>query len=411
MRVFEWQGGGNEREDSWIDQVGFVFNPFEYLEASGDPNLAKFLIDYEEEGKAGGIASKIATLTSQDTAAVVFAPPGGGKTALRIYVMRACWQRMGRSHPFPIPYVLPWAAPDGRAVSFQQHLRWITQAGASALLVGFAYRPERFLSLDLEQRARAAQLINENLSAGPRLETLLEILQHSDSPLEMIRHLGWPDIITDPPPASLRQQFAIEMLKAMQAERVPLPQNGEDSFEAFRQFILGPLGFRSIFLLVDGVDAFPETTNDTAQASSLILPLLESITQFAERSVFLKAFIPASTADHLLRLLPALEQQAQLVELCWTQNLLADMVRRRVYVASSGAMGSLDALCGPSLRNVENRLAESLTVLLPREMLLLSEKLMEAFAMHAPTRGTINTNDLNTARRLYERSTAQPLPC
>jgi hypothetical protein len=67
-------------------------------------------------------------------------------------------------------------------------------------------------------------------------------------------------------------------------------------------------------------------------------------------------------------------------------------------------MGSLDALCDPGLRNVENRLAESLTVLLPREMLLLSEKLMEAFSKHALVRGTIDAKDLITARKLYERS-------
>lgn len=397
-------GGGNNNYDSWVGQANFAFNPFEHLEASADPFLGKYLIDYQEEGQGGGVAAKIAALISEDAAAVVFAPPGGGKTALRIYVTRACWQRMGGSHPFPIPYVLPWAALDGRAVPFEQHRRWITEAGAAALLVGFSYRPERFLDLAPEQRVRAAQLIDKNLPAGPRLDYLLKVLQESDSPLEMISQLGWPDIITDPPSAGLSQYFAAQMLEALDVESAPLKDDGADSFEPFRQFLLGPLGFRSIFLLVDGIDAFAETNKDADQASRLILPLLDSISTFAEHNIFLKAFIPDTTADKLLRLLPTLEQRAQLVELCWTKNLLADMVRRRVYAASSGAMGSLDALCSPGLRNVENRLAESLTVLLPREMLLLSEKLMEAFSKHALMRGTMDAEDLVTARKLYERS-------
>ena len=52
----------------------------------------------------------------------------------------------------------------------------------------------------------------------------------------------------------------------------------------------------------------------------------------------------------------------------WTLALLAEVIRRRVYVASEGAFSSLDAVASPALRDIETILAK-VVFLIPQRAL------------------------------------------
>jgi hypothetical protein len=108
--------------DSWLDGLRFRFDPFQHLEASADPNLGDYIVGHETFAVAWDNAP-----------ALIFAPAGGGKTAMRVYTARACWVGLGGSHPFPIPYTLANQATAGQPPSAAQHLREIVRAGAIAL--------------------------------------------------------------------------------------------------------------------------------------------------------------------------------------------------------------------------------------------------------------------------------------
>src|SRR5215510_6480057 len=82
-------------QQSWLRELGLRFDPFKYLEASADPRLGDYVIGQEAFAVAW-----------DDAPALVFAPAGGGKTAMRLYATRACWVGLGGAHPFPIPYTL-----------------------------------------------------------------------------------------------------------------------------------------------------------------------------------------------------------------------------------------------------------------------------------------------------------------
>ena len=57
-------------EKFWLNHFGFRFDPFEHLEASADSNLNRYLIGYETF-----------SIAWMESPALLFSPPGGGKTA------------------------------------------------------------------------------------------------------------------------------------------------------------------------------------------------------------------------------------------------------------------------------------------------------------------------------------------
>ena len=166
----------------WTKRLHFQFNPFEYLEASKDPHLGQYLVGNEAYD-----------LARDDHAAFVFSPPGGGKTAMRIYVTRSCWQSLGGSHPFPIPYVLPYYLSYVQSVSLKQHLQWLLVAGAKALLAGLLYRPERFLEVSLDAQKKTVCFLDHLLIRNPGLQAplsfYLDLLEEDYCPVAVLEPL------------------------------------------------------------------------------------------------------------------------------------------------------------------------------------------------------------------------------
>src|SRR5262249_41391223 len=104
----------------WLCELGLRFDPFQHQEASADPHLGDYLVGLETFAVAW-----------DEAPAFVFAPAGGGKTAMRIYATRACWSGIGGSHPFPIPYTLSNHPITSRPPSPAEHQHMIVRAGAS----------------------------------------------------------------------------------------------------------------------------------------------------------------------------------------------------------------------------------------------------------------------------------------
>jgi hypothetical protein len=67
------------------------------------------------------------------------------------------------------------------------------------------------------------------------------------------------------------------------------------------------------------------------------------------------------------------------VRLVWPPNLLAEVIRQRVYVASDGAFDSLNALSSSGLRewDVDMHLVQGVEPL-PREVILASARTLQA---------------------------------
>lgn len=133
-------------------------------------------------------------------------------------------------------------------------------------------------------------------------------------------------------------------------------------------------GAKSIHILVDGLDGFMETQTPNALLA-WIEPLLKILETWEQKNIYLKFFLPLDISDvSTLTNLHALHTAA----LTWDDNLLAEVIRRRVFAASERAFDSLDAISAPDVRNVELTLARQLgeKEKLPRQMILKCQNLL-----------------------------------
>jgi len=362
-----------------LQALGFRFNPFEHLEASQDPHLSEYLV--------GHAAFE---LVSQLTPAVVLAPPGAGKTAMRIYVSRSCAATFGRNRPLPISYSLPEAISDNSQVlSLNQHKFHILRRGTISLLTGLAYFPELFLELSTSDHQNIGHLIYSVLKTPPA-DYFLGLLS-SGSPLRLANRFDRSYTALPLP----KPQHVIELCNTLKYAN----QNADltaPSLQDFADTVQGTLKFQKIFVLIDGIDGFAGSANNPQKAAQLINPLFEQIMDWADQDWIIKGFFPPEVANFL-----ALPKMIQPIMLDWTTEKLAQMLRRRVYTATNGRFETLDALSDIGLQGIENILAQVVTPL-PREIIWLANQLLMAFEhRHGLGGDTFLKSDLDQAIAIY----------
>lgn len=344
----------------WLKWAGFRFDPFGPLDAAADPHLSEYLVRHHIFARVWG-----------DEISWVFAPAGGGKTALRISVMHACWVGLETNRPFPIPYVPPFLAWGHAHPSAEDHLEALARAGAVALFLTLAYRPHWFLRLDTFGRQRVAGILSGNLP-GPLL-VYLEQCHATGSPHALSAVLDPAFVLRNPPDPETTREWC-EALEATCGE--PFPSSPAERWAELQEVLRSLLAFPAVYILMDGLDGAPETIADPAAIARCLEPLLQWAEEWSEQRIFLKAFLPAEAQSLLEGRFPDGFVPARVSTIRWTPDLLAEVIRRRVYVATEGAFGSLDALASPALRDIETLLAKTVYPL-PREMLVLSRRLIE----------------------------------
>lgn len=346
----------------WLTHFGFRFDPFEYLEASADPSLSRYLIGHDAFSAAWS-----------ETPALIFSPPGGGKTALRIYAFRACWTGAGGYQPFPIHYHLPHYFKKGDFSTLEEHLEQIVHSGAHALFLAFAYYPLIFLKTPASLQRQLSQFISNWI---PNLGYYLEILRSEGQPDLAAAQLDRSYQLHQSPDPSLLTLMIETLGKYLAEERSPISLSIQKVFEQLNKWLTKDLGFRAVYLLLDGVDGFPELAKSPGFAAQSLFNLFASAPAWSRERVFVKGFLPLEIRDHLqARLKDGWSSFAQ-VELKWDAPMLAEMLRRRVYAATEGEFASLSAVSAlPSVQDLELELARAVNPL-PREALTLVRQVL-----------------------------------
>lgn len=366
--------------------LGFAFNPFEHLEASSDPYLQEYLVSHD-----------IFSVVWDDSPAFLFAPPGGGKTAMRIYTFRSCWLESGRNNKFPIPYYLPHYFDNSDFGSLEDHLMGITQAGASALLLSVAYRPFLFWGLNHSQQLRLFQFIQHYLPAD--LFNLLERLEESGSPISVTKTLDQSFTLPNPPSQEEIVKLCKEIKKLDIRSEAGRNFTPYERIDQFGEIIFSDLGFRSAFVLLDGIDGFPNLGEDSAKATMALNPLLDYSNELAKQRIMIKSFLPT---DLYLSLQSHRYFAGNFLNavLEWNVPSLAELLRRRVYVATQGYFGSLDAISSIGIRDIELALAK-VVLPLPREAILISRHLLDEVVSH-PEKNYLDVSDLEGTLAWYQ---------
>lgn len=339
------------------------FDPFQHLDAADDPNLVQYLLNHPTNA-----------IAQVDMPGIVAATYGGGKTAQRVAALRSHWIGSGLYHTFPIPYTFPSffsAGEAGHVPTLDDHLIRLADATAQAVLLSFAYRPRLFEMLPTAAQRRVAHQLEQGLSARYYLAHLRE----RKAPSVLSELLDRSFVLPDPPSPDDVERFCDSLERALPERdaRDPARPSADDWFEC----LLDVCGFRNLAILVDGVDAFVQTSADPHTAFEWVAPVLALAPSWANQRIFLKLFLPTELLPVIRARAPHLLDGFRIGQLEWTPDLIAEMLRRRVYVASEGQFGSLDAIAGPGLRDIETEIARN-TPAVPREAVFFAHLLLRA---------------------------------
>lgn len=370
--------------ERWLTEVGFRFNPFAHLDASTDPHLTAYLVEHQAFTALWG-----------EWPTLVFAPAGGGKTALRVLVARACWSGPDLGHPFPVSYVPQMNNRGELPETLAEHCRAILQAGAVQLLRALLARPHWWGRLETSARKLLRGLLDQDLPAP--LAHYLDWASESAAHLSLMRDTDWPGLQAEAPAGERQRSLCAALLATPPAAT---PADPLERLKAFVEVLVGALSLSSVYLLVDGVDSFSETAADPRRALALIAPLLSQTATWQRQHLLFKGFFPAEIASALETDYRELLGPGRRADIKWSTPLLADVIRRRIFVATEGAFGSLDAVSTPDLTDVETQLARAVAPL-PREALLLTGRLLWERARRNDPKGRLDATDLEAALAWY----------
>jgi hypothetical protein len=150
-----------------------------------------------------------------------------------------------------------------------------------------------------------------------------------------------------------------------------------EHWEGLLSWIKEFLNRPAVYVLVDGLDAWPETSWNMKFLLDSLIPLLDQAPAWSEKDCYLKAFLP-STALPIIQG-QNLPPEVQVGQISWSRSLLSHMLQRRMIAASRGEMDGLAALAEPSLADLDGRLIQTVKPL-PRELLVLVNRILDAHA-------------------------------
>lgn len=357
----------------WLKSLGLLFDPFYYLEASEDPHLFDYIVIHE---------NLLRNIWS-NSHSLVFAPPGGGKTALRLYFTRSCWLPPARGLPFPLPYEIPRFFPWDSPSTVDNHLQALLKAASSTILIMLSIRPFLWKEFTKEEKTLLVYFLNTALPMP--LSFYLSQMETARSPEPLFNSFGRAFVISGFSP---RFELFVQELRSINSGSASFSRN---QWELFLK-IVELMGFREVYLLVDGLDFTLCSQISGEKALELLKPIIDLLPELENQRVFLKAFLPL---EHILSFAKAfsLSMDFTVHTLEWDGPLLKELIHRRLLVASNGYIESLDALCSSSLKGLDSSIIEISPSLLPRTVLYCISRLLDIHIQRTGPRGLIEGID------------------
>lgn len=380
----------------WLrEELGLQFDPFEHLDAGADPHLPEYLIDH------GAFAALWGEWPS-----FLFAPPGGGKTAFRVRLMRACRVGEDGRRIFPVLFRPPRPSQEGESVDEPAFFKALLHDTGAGLLFQLAYQPYRFLELPPDRRRDIRQTLEETLPA-PLPYYLLQLKDAGSlEPLAQAFDPTARALPGEPLPSTIRHFCAVLSENGHVARPAPAP-SPEEQFQQTVQMLLQSLGYESVYLLVDGADAY---TQDSRWIPLILEPLLARLRDFARQKVFLKFFLPDDVAPFLEQNgRSLLTEPSKKIIIQWDRDSLVAIIRDRLYVASEGVYNGLEAIASRDVpRPAEEYLAQFVNPVVPREIILLTRRVFTEHILRAGPYGRLERRDFEDAVRWYETQKRPP---
>jgi hypothetical protein len=128
-----------DAKQRWFrEELGLCFDPFALLDAGADPHLPQYLVGQGAMEQLWG-----------DWPSFLFAPPGGGKTAFRVWLTRACRTRRDGRRILPVVLTLTQPEETQASLPWERYIEATSHAIAASLLLDLAYQTSSSLTPSL----------------------------------------------------------------------------------------------------------------------------------------------------------------------------------------------------------------------------------------------------------------------
>jgi len=393
------QEGSSLRLEKWLQAVGFAGgNPFATCEADRESSvLPEFFVDTGYYDLIWGDPEK-------PQPALVFAPRGGGKTAYRVMVERRSRPVTSNSPVLSISYT-----------SFEQgstaHVRAILGQGVQAFLDALCRDDAMASRFPVLQRSRLSwfcdQFAPETLTPFAVADRIHSLDDRFYLPWEMfqqsVRAARLREALSH---SGLLQNPAIALLADLvDGVREPLP-GSYSSAQVFAGFVrmVQSCGLCAVYVLIDRLDEMVETAADPPAIVSILEPLLADLHLMETPGVAFRLFLPDSTLE-LMRGCPAIRfDRLKVYEIEWREDLLGEMLCKRLLAYSDGRIRSLAQVCSAPLSETIDREIVQWADRSPRRLVRLGELLFRAHVEQGGSESSMLTlRDWEWARKVFSR--------
>lgn len=347
--------------ERWLKALGFEANPFAYREAGNDPYLNRYFV-------APPYFDEILGNPELPQTAIVFAPRGGGKTALRVMVDYHCLEGLTKNRVLSALYtdftrIVEAVGYDLTQITPRLHSYEILTHMVVALTEW------------LVNHLNALQRLNE--SQKVHLEWYLLYFGDYISPYQasilaregMNFHLWRWEARKRIGFLRSDRELPSGINYALRGREFLPPAQLLDEFAG----LIGLLGFDAIYVLVDRVDEFPLTAANPGAMIALLEPLVADLTLMNLTKVVFKFFLPARLEEAILAVPTIRPDRLIIRRVEWTDKALLQVIHRRLQAFSD--YSCLDELCVPELRGRIEREIVALAKGSPRNLVRLGELL------------------------------------
>lgn len=386
----------NEKVDSWLRGLGFsVGNPFASVEAEQERDLLpRFFVDVPEITDLEGAKSII-----------IFAPRGGGKTALRIMLADKTAPRDVSKTIFSVEFT----DFDNLLRHHQQGtldsnvgVRALLEVGAETLL-SFVLN-KRYETISDTAKIDLSQFLHMYAPHLLAPQALLKQLDQLSTDISLAKmEVPWQEfagLVKDGALSQLIQKASPEANVQLLADLndfalgemavSPTPMRQMEAFYTLCQ----DLGFTAVFFLIDRVDELPDTADNPEIQADLLAPFLGHLPLLEMKGVALKFFLPDMVRPELeskgwLRLDRVRIKAARLG---WNRNRLLQLLNQRIGVFSQQQITDLAQICQDKVvvEEIEQWVE---TAVSPRQLLLTMQKLCDAHVIRAGANGLLTMGD------------------
>jgi len=318
--------------DRWLDRMGLTSNPFDRWNADGDIELPNYYID-------NGKFDEFFQLTSPG---IIFAKRGCGKTAQKQMIAAQCRPITRGSRQLAVSYTykgfertLESVAHDVTRIHARHHVHTLLYLGVVALIEE-AKQDNRIGDI-LESSAVASQWLTYNTFFAPHLTG-------------------------DPVGAKVED---ISNLSSV------------DLLEGFSSLLID-VGLDRCVVLVDGLDEFVPTA-DPQYAITFLASLLGTLAIIECPGFSFKFFLPAELKILIESSAWFRSDRLRIVPIAWKEKELLNLIGQRLIHFSRREPKYLDLaeFCTDNLRSIIDREIVALAANLPRNVLILADKLIQ----------------------------------